>query len=89
MIKVSEKLESLFMTAGKHIDFATVITLIALIFATVGIDPITLQSWNDLGTALYLVISNPYKVGLIAVSLYGWYRNNQLEFSEKPSKWVR
>lgn len=89
MVKLFEKLESLFLTAGNKIDIATVITLFALIFATVGIDPITLQSWGDFGNAFYAVISNPYKIGLIAVALYGWYRNNQLESSEKPSKRVR
>ena len=67
----------LFTTDKNKIDFATIITLACLILSTVGIDPISLQSWNDVGQSIMLVITNPYKIALIVGAIYGWYRNNQ------------
>ena len=72
------KLSSLFMNQ-KKIDLATIGTLLCLILATVGIDPISLQSWPDVGTAIMAVVMNPYKIALIVGAVYGWYRNNQEE----------
>ena len=76
------KFKSLFTTIENRIDFASIATLLCLIFATIGIDPITLQTWNDFWVAIVTLFSNPYKIVLVIGAVWGWYRNNQQSLSD-------
>ena len=55
------------------------IGLIAIIFASAGIDATTLTSWNLLGQALLSIVENPFTLICVIVAILGVFNDNGSE----------
>lgn len=76
-------IRALFLTKDNKIDMRAIAALACVALATLGIDPISLQSWQSVGTLIWDAITNPYKLTLIAGAVYGWARNNRTEVADE------
>lgn len=59
--------------------------LIAIVFASAGIDLQTLTSWKLVGDALLGIITNPYTLLLVVMGLLGTWNDNSSKGLDIPN----